>query len=421
MHTIARRPPTTLTGAARALVIGAVAADLYTGYTALRERARRLPALVTAADWEAQHRRGATRVLDTATSLGGLLMKACQFAATRADLLPAAYVETLATLQDRVPPHPWLTIQPAIEAELGRRVGEVFAAIEPEPVAAASLAQVHRARLRDGRAVAVKVQYPEIAGLVAADLAALARVAATIARAEPSLQLTPILEHLQETLPLELDFRREAAAMTRLRRALAHRDDVLVPAVVEELSGERLLVMDFMPGIRVTDRDALRAAGIDPSAVARLLNDLYAEQILELGVLHADPHPGNLLVQPGPRVVLLDHGLTVELPAALVDALRRMVRALAAFDLDALTAALRDAGLPLDADLDLTTLLRLAGVLFGEGQSASVAEAAQRVGRGIGRLPTDLILVGRALGLLGGVSQALDPHLDVLEVVARRV
>ena len=411
--------PLSLLSSPRALVLTTVAADIYTGYSALRERARRWPALVRARDWELQHRRAAVRVLDTAVSLGGTLIKACQFASTRADLLPAAYITTLASLQDRVPAHPWLTIEPALRRELDRRPQEVFTAIDREPVAAASLAQVHRARLPDGRDVAVKVQYPEIADLVAADLAALDAIVATVARIEPSVRLQPIVDHLRTTLPLELDFRREATMMARLRTALAHRDDVLIPAIVEDLSTERLLVMDFIHGVKVTDRAGMLRAGIDPAAVARQLNDVYAEQILRHGLLHADPHPGNLLVQPGPRLVLLDHGLSVALPPSLVQTLGRMVRALQSFDLDELGAAMAAAGLPVHAELDLPALLQLAGVLFGDIQPGDAADAVRRLGGGIGAIPEDLVVVGRALGLLGGITQALDPDLDVLEVVAR--
>jgi predicted unusual protein kinase regulating ubiquinone biosynthesis (AarF/ABC1/UbiB family) len=411
-------PPSALLSSPRALVLATVAADIYTGYATLRDRARRRPDLVAARDWEAQHRRGARRALDTAVSLGGLLIKAGQFASTRADLLPAAYVETLAALQDRVPPHPWPAIEPVLTAELGRPLRDVFDAIDREPVAAASLAQVHRARLHDGRAVAVKVQYPEVAGLVAADLSALTWIVETIARLEPRVRLQPIIDHLRATLPLELDFGREAAMMERLRAALAHRDDVVVPAAVAEYSTERLLVMTYVDGVKVTDRAALVDAGIDPVAVARILNDVYAEQMLRHGLLHADPHPGNLLVQPGPRVVLLDHGLTVELPPGLVRALRRMVRALRAFDFDELAAALGDAGVPVDAELDLGSLLQVAGVLFGETEPGAAFDAARRLPVDVGALPEEMVLVGRALGALGGITQTLAPDLDVLEIVA---
>ncbi len=418
-------PLSRLGAAPRALVLGAVASDLYLGYATLRERARRRPDLVQPVDWELQHRRGAARALDTAAALGGTLIKAGQFASTRPDLLPGPYVAELATLQDRVPPQPWSVIEQAIARELGRPPAEVFDRIEPEPVAAASIAQVHRAWLPDGRQVAVKVQYPGMPETVAADLAALEVIVATLNRLEPAVRLGPILDYLRETLPLELDFRREAAMTARLRGAFGERDDLLIPAVVEELSSERLLVMEWVDGVKVTDRAALIEAGIDPGATARLLAELYAEQLLRLGVLHADPHPGNLLVQPGPRLVMLDHGLTVELPPGLVQALTAMVRALAAGDLDALTAALVDAGLRFEAEPDLATLLGLVGVILGGNRPGAgmdgeaMADIGRRLGAAVGDIPTDLILVGRALGLLEGVTRQLDPDLDALEIVAR--
>src|SRR3989454_4060710 len=199
---------------ARALVLATVAADIFVGYTNLRERAKWLPSLVQARDWELQHQRSANRVLETAASLGGALIKACQFASTRPDLLPAVYIRTLAPLQDSMPPRPWPEIEKAITRELGRRPQDVFAQIEREPVAAASIAQVHRARLHDGREVAVKVQYPDIEILVATDLAVLEQVVKAIARLAPAIQLQPIVEYRQETLPLELDFRLEEESMT---------------------------------------------------------------------------------------------------------------------------------------------------------------------------------------------------------------
>ncbi len=236
-------------------------------------------------------------MLETATSLGGALIKACQFASSRPDLLPAVYIRTLAPLQDRMPPRSWSEIEKAITRELGRRPADVFADIEREPVAAASIAQVHRARLHDGREVAVKVQYPDIENLVATDLVVLEQIVKAIARLAPAIQLQPIIDYLKETLPPELDFIHEAESMTSLRAALAHRPDALVPAALPELSTERLLVMEYIDGIKITDREALEQAGISPHEVARLLNDLYADQMLHLGILHADPHPGNLLVR----------------------------------------------------------------------------------------------------------------------------
>jgi ubiquinone biosynthesis protein len=411
----------------RSLVLATVAVDILLGYATLRERARWLPALVKPRDWQLQHQRSADRLLETATSLGGALIKACQFASSRPDLLPAVYIRTLAPLQDRMPPRSWKETRKAITRELGRPPAEVFAHIEHQPVAAASIAQVHRARLHDGRAVAVKVQHPDIETLVGTDLDVLEQVVKAIARLEPSVQLQPIVEYLKETLPLELDFKHEAGAATQLREALAHRQDALVPMVLPELSTERLLVMEYAEGIKITDRQALEQAGISPHEVARLLNDLYAEQMLRLGLLHADPHPGNLRVQPGPRLVLLDHGLTVPMAPRLVNSLRKMVQALTSGDFDALGKALTEAGLKLEGELDIMTLLNLVGVLLGKEQSDGSGENGEEVdafdvgmhiGKSVGHIPTDLLLVGRALGLLDGITRQLDPDMDTMEIVA---
>ncbi|HKH11574.1 MAG TPA: AarF/UbiB family protein [Rubrobacter sp.] len=409
----------------RALVLGTIAADLYLGYTTLRERGRWLPGTVGQEDWELAHRRGAGRLLDAAEALGGTLIKAGQFASSRPDLLPPAYTGELASLQDRVPPQPAGVIEEAVARELGRPIADVFSRFDREPVAAASIAQVHRATLRDGRDVAVKVQYPGIPTLIEADLEALESIFDAIAGLEPDVRLQPIADYLRWTLPLELDFGREAGAMAGLRRTLAHRADVVVPEVVEGMTTERLLVMDFVEGIRISDREAILAAGIDTSAVAETLNDAFAEGLFRRGVLHADPHPGNLLVQPGtdgPRLVLLDHGLTMDLEPSFVATLSRMVGAMREGDMEGLTLSLGETGLPVGPETDVETLLGVVGVLLGGGRQEArpeLGELGRGLGASVGDLPPRLLLVGRAIGLLDGITRTLDPDLDVLEIVAR--
>src|SRR5829696_8518395 len=413
----------------RVFVLGVVAMDLWVGYAALRERARLMPGLVKEDDWELQHRRGAGRVLDAAAALGGTLIKAAQFASSRPDLLPAPYIERLSELQDRVPPQPWSVMQGVVEREIGRPIREAFEEFERNPVASASIAQVHRARLSDGRRVAVKVQYPRIAQLMEADLAALEGIFGAISRLEPSINLQPILDYLRWTLPMELDFRREAKAIADLRNAMSHRDDVLVPEVAEGMNTERLLVMEFVEGFKVTNREGLISAGIDPRRFAELLIEIYAEQLFQRGVFHADPHPGNLFVQAGPNgpvLVLLDHGLTVSVPPELVAAMKEAIEALSEGDFDALTDALGKAGLELDPNLDLDTLLGLVGVLLGgdrggesEGGGTDLGEFGLSLGASIGHIPNDLLLVGRAIGLVDGITRQLDPDLDTISIVAR--
>src|SRR5215207_5137663 len=413
----------------RVFVLGVVAMDLWVGYAALRARARSMPGLVLEEDWELQHRRGAGRVLDAAAALGGTLIKAAQFASSRPDLLPAPYIEGLSELQDRVPPQPWTVIKGAVAREVGCPVGEAFKEFDPEPVASASIAQVHRARLADARQGAVKIQYPGIAQVMEADLAALEGIFGVISRLEPPINLQPILDYLRWTLPMELDFRREGRAIAGLKEAMGHRDDVLIPEVSEEMNTQRLLVMEFVEGIKVTDREGLLAAGVDPRRFAELLIEIYAEQLFQRGVFHADPHPGNLFVQPGPDgpvLVLLDHGLTVSVPPELVAAMKEAIEALSEGDFDALTGALQKTGLDLDPDLDLDTLLGLVGVLLGgdrgeesDGGGTDLGEFGLSLGASIGHIPNDLLLVGRAIGLIDGITRQLDPDLDTISIVAR--
>ncbi|HYA99526.1 MAG TPA: AarF/UbiB family protein [Ktedonobacteraceae bacterium] len=408
---------------ARELALGALAADLLSGYTLLYQRERwHYP--VQPKDWNLMHRRGAERILDTSAAFGGTLIKACQFASTRPDILPTPYVGSLSKLQDRVPPHPWSEIASVIRQELGREPDEIFEWIERKPIAAASIAQVHRAQLADGREVAVKVQYQGIQSIIDTDLVVLQRIVKLVARLYPTIQLQPILDYLKETLPLELDFQREAKEMEELRAALLHRTDVVIPESIQELCTERVLVMEFINGVKITDRTAMLEAGISPSAVARLLNDVYAEQIFRLGLLHADPHPGNLFVQPGPKLVLLDHGLTVPLKSKLVEALGEMVRAILVADFDRLSKALTQAGMKFEKQVDITSLLQLVGVLLGEEEeqtSMDTLEVGQQLGKSIGQIPVELILMGRALGLMDGITKQLDPDVNAIEVIAEYV
>jgi predicted unusual protein kinase regulating ubiquinone biosynthesis (AarF/ABC1/UbiB family) len=312
-------------------------------------------------------------------------------------------------------------IEEAVARELGRPPSEVFSSFDVTPIAAASIAQVHRARLADGRPVAVKVQYPGVAALIEADVDALEAIFRAVARLEPEVRLQPIADYLSWTLPLELDFRREAGAMEDLRSALSDRHDVVVPEVVRPLTTERLLVMELVEGARITDKVALGRAGISPRETAELLTDAYADQLFRRGILHADPHPGNLLVQPGPRLVLLDHGLTLALEPSFVASLARMVTAMRSGDLDEITASLREAGVPVGEDTDYLTLLGLVGVLLGgeEGETDDLGDLGRKLGASVGDLPPRLLLVGRAIGLLDGISRQLDPDLDALAIVAR--
>ena len=249
----------------------------------------------------------------------GLIIKAVQFLGSRADILREEYVATMSLVHDGVPPRPWEEMQPLIERELGGRVDDLYAEFDREPVAAASLAQVYRARLHDGTDVAVKVQYPGIDRIVGWDIETIRWLTTIWARIESVIDFRPLAAELERNAPDEIDFEHEGRAAEEIAELLASRDDVVVPRIYWERSSRRVLTMDYLDGIKITNVEELRALGVDTAATAEALIDIYNVMILRHGMFHADPHPGNLFVLPPhdgepARIGLVDFGLTKRLP-----------------------------------------------------------------------------------------------------------
>ena len=418
----------------RFLIIARMVATVYGGYKGLQALEKLMGFDRVAGRYRRHHRRSAQLAYDTALQLQGLLIKSCQFLGTRADILPREYVQILSRLHDRVPPRPAREMIGVIEADLGRPYKELFAELDPKPIASASLAQVHRARLHDGRDVAVKVQYPEIARLVDIDLANLRFFVGILARIERNFDLRLILREVSKYVRLELDFEHEATNAERIRANLLQRDDVLVPRVLREFSGKRVLVMEYVDGIKITDRDALCKAGIDPARVSQLLVEAYCEQVLGHGHFHADPHPGNLLVQRlpsgGPRLVFLDFGLAKALPPRFRQGAVDFAAALLQRQTEAMAEALLELGFETrdgrpESLGEIAAFLLELGQRFRHGVRLDV-ELGERIGREIPdriranpivRIPTHLVLLGRVLALLSGVNRSLDVRVDLARTI----
>lgn len=402
---------------------------IYVGYKwiQLLEKLRGSEAVIDR--YRRHHRRSAEIAYDTAVQLQGLLIKACQFLGTRADILPRAYIEVLAQLQDRVPARPTPEIVGAIEGELGRPLTSVFATFDEIPLASASLAQVHRAHLHDGREVAVKVQYPEIEEIVGIDLANFTFFVGILARIERNFDLRMVIREVSKYVRLELDFENEARNSRTIRKNLAARPDVLVPEIVDEFSTRRLLVMEYLPGIRVTDVEALEATGIDKQEVARVLSEVFCQQILVDGFFHADPHPGNLLVRPGPILVILDFGLAKDFPPGFAEAMAALAAAIIAEDRDAMVRAFADLGFKTKND-DPETLIKLGDAFLGQAVRGGKAYADQELidtfnedlpevlrANPIVEAPSHLLLVVRVMGLLSGIGKQLRSEVNPLSVI----
>ncbi|HLG15444.1 MAG TPA: AarF/ABC1/UbiB kinase family protein [Blastocatellia bacterium] len=273
-----------------------------------------------------RHREGAA-LREKLIRLGPTFIKIGQTLATRADLLPIEYIQELARLQDEVPAFPTSQARAIVEQELGVRIEDIFASFDEAPIAAASLGQVHRARLRTGQAVAVKIQRPGIHSQIDRDLAVLRRIARALDR-YPNLirgvDWQGALGEFRSTVFEELDFEQEARNAEVFRSHFARWREVYVPRIYQVFSTRRVIVMEFIDGLKVTDTEALGSAGQSPHEVVKLLTRTYLKQLLEDGFFHADPHPGNLRVMADGRLAFFDFGmvgrLSVELQSKLINA-----------------------------------------------------------------------------------------------------
>lgn len=388
-----------------------------------------------ARDFAAIHQRNADQIFATAVTMRGMLVKMCQVIGTRSDIFPPQYVKTLSQCHDRLPPRDFATIRRVVEEDFGRPLDDVFEWFAERPVAAASLAQVHKARLRGGTEVAVKVQYPDIDHIIRTDLAASRRVAAIYQRFDANpMDFLPLLDELQKHLKLELDFRREADSADRIRAFFADDVTVRVPAIRRDLSTRRVITMEFVEGVKINDRDALEAAGIDYSDLMVRLMRIFNRMILAYGFFHADPHPGNILVNRNERgkavFTLLDFGLAKELPEGFGLGIFELMFSMMTFNESAMLRAFRELGFETKSGAEETLLLIARRMIarsdtgafqgeFTEDMTDEMFEAIRQ--NPVVKVPTDFVLVARAFALLSGIAHSLGQRANALDAMGPSV
>ena len=357
--------------------------------------------------------------------LGPVFVKLGQVLSTRRDLLPEEYIEALEQLQDQTSPLELDAVREVVESELGAPPEEVFAHFEPEPIASASIAQVHGATTMEGVDVVVKVQRPGLHERVVEDLMVLAQLAGLVDLAAPSLRpFNPpaLVRDFREGLERELDFRGEAENMRRIRAGLGGATDVWIPPVVDELSTRRVLTMHRSHGIRM-DR-YVEAKPDEAPGLARRLGRLFIRQVFGDGLFHADPHPGNFFVMPDGVLCLHDFGMVGEIDERTREALVSLVEATVAGDARLATSAYLDLGL-VPPDVDRHAVEREVARVVLEVRSQSLQDVS--VGRALGvivrlggryriRQPGSIMLLSRAFVTLEGVLARLDPDLSFLDV-----
>jgi predicted unusual protein kinase regulating ubiquinone biosynthesis (AarF/ABC1/UbiB family) len=279
----------------------------------------------TAARLERVHDKNAGRLTRGCSQLGGVFIKMGQVLSVLGSFLPRAYGKHLERLQDRVPPRPYAEIEVRLKEALGPNARDNFREFGEEPIAAASLAQVHRAVTTDGRKVAVKVLYPGIEKLIRRDLRVLYLLLPFVRLLVPIARFERLLDQLSAMLARETDYGLERRNVERIRAIFDKRTDIVVPHVYDDLTAKGVITMTFEEGIKVTDFPTIDAAGIDRESIASLLVECYYAMMLEHRVFHADPHPGNFLVRPGPQLVILDYGAVEEVTPALAEGMLEII------------------------------------------------------------------------------------------------
>jgi predicted unusual protein kinase regulating ubiquinone biosynthesis (AarF/ABC1/UbiB family) len=355
--------------------------------------------------------------------LGPTFVKVGQLLSTRADLLPVPYLEALARLQDDVEPFSFAEVERIVGEELGVRISKAFTDFEATPLAAASLGQVHRATLRDGRTVAVKVQRPGIREQIVEDLESFAEIAGVLDRhseAGKLYQFERMVEEFRKSLLRELDYRQEAQNLLALRENLSEFPRLVVPAPIEDYTTSRVLTMEFVFGRKITALSPLSRMEVDGAALADELHRAYLKQILIDGFFHADPHPGNVFLTDDKRLALLDLGMVGRISPNMQEALLKLLLAISDGRGDEAADRAAEIGEKLET-FDEAEFRRQVSELVGLYQNATVehiqiGKVVMEVSRVAGtsgiRLPPDLTMLGKTLLHLDEIGRALDPDFD---------
>ncbi len=372
----------------------------------------------------------------TAIKLGVLMIKLGQFLSSRADLLPEQALAVLASLQDEVPAEPFSHVVSVIEDELGKPIEQIFSMLERKATAAASLGQVHKAILAStGEDVAVKVQRPNIDQLVRMDLSSLKFVIRVITRfinMGNLIDLKGVYREFERTVYEEIDFVTEAANCKRFKEMFKDDPTIYIPEVYEEYTTRRLLVLEWIDGIKINDYAALEAAGINRLEVANRTVQAYFHQFFDEGFFHADPHPGNIFVKQGtpengPIIEFVDFGMVGSITSAMKQSMKELFLSFLTRDSETMVQALSRLGFigqganisALERGLSLL-LEQFYGMTLGEAREMDIPEVADEIAKLLYgqpfQIPAQFAFTGRAISTLVGVSTGLAPDFNLIEV-----
>ena len=362
--------------------------------------------------------------------MGPTYVKLGQLLSTRSDLLPVPYVEALSRLQDNLEPFSYAEVEKIVSEELGVRISKAFASFDSTPIASASLGQVHRATLRDGKSVAVKVQRPGIGERIEKDLSALTEIARFLdghTDAGKRFHFSEMLEELRKSLAQELDYRQEARNLNTLGENLKSLDLIVVPAPIEDFTTARVLTMEYIDGKKITSLSPLAQIDLDGTALAEQLFRAYLRQILIDGFFHADPHPGNVFVTEDGRIALIDLGMVARITPRMQGKILQLLLAISEGQSDDAASQILKIGVPTE-DFNEAEFRRWVGTIVGEHQSSNLEQVQMgkivleitRTSSACGiRVPPELTMLGKALLNLDLVARILDPEFEPNAAIRR--
>ena len=373
----------------------------------------------------------AKRFVSDLEKLGPTYVKIGQLLSTRADLLPQPFLDALARLQDDFEPFPYAQVEEIVTNELGIRLSKAFSRFEAEPLAAASLGQVHRAAMRDGREVVVKVQRPGIRAKVVSDLEVLQEIADLADKHTEGGRkygYGRMVEEFRKTLLRELDYRQEARNLTTLRTNLAAFEHIVVPRPIDDYTTSLVLTSEYVKGEKITDIGPLGKIDVDGAQLADELFACYLQQVLVDGFVHADPHPGNVLLTEDRRIALIDLGMVARVSSALQENLLQLLLTISEGRGDeAATIAIKIG--ELREDFDEAEFRRQVSELVvenrdskvGQMQAGKVVLAITRIAGDNGvRIPSEMTMLGKALLNLDEIGRTLDPKFAPNAAVRHR-
>ncbi|MFQ5456575.1 MAG: ABC1 kinase family protein [Nitrospirota bacterium] len=376
------------------------------------------------------HEKNAIKIRDAALELRGILIKFGQFMSGRVDILPDEYTVILSQLQDSVPPVEFSQVRNRIIEELGNDPLEVFASFKEEPIASASLGQVHEAYLKNGKRVAVKVQYPGIQDVVEVDMRAAKIVTNILRRQFNTIRLDVLYNEFSKIIHEELNYIHEGHNAERFFNNFTDDKKIIVPKVIWEFTTQHLLTLEFVEGIKITKCDLIKDRGIKLKDVANLLVEAYIKQIFKHAFIHGDPHPGNLFVQDGPKLVFVDFGLMQKITPDMQRGIKETIFAIIERDIPSIVKGLLKLGIiARGRNISEYDIEKVVGFFIEKYRDMSPKEfkniTIDDIGEDLGyifriysslQIPNNFILLGRTLGLLNGLNSILDPDSNIIDL-----